>query len=149
MGETENQDKFEEDGFVAGENDESDMEGVFSDGDEDGRCVICNDGGELMICQACARVANIEVGPIGHEFPVTMEYSNKSVEQADGHDAAAYDDDDDDDGNDDGDGIRNEKTKEKLLQQDIDCEETLVVKPSANSNNNSKRRFVLEDSDSD
>jgi len=178
--EAENQEEFEEDGFVvgendesdmedAGENDESDMEGVFSDGDEDDRCVICNDGGELMICeggednigcgksfhwtcvdrrlvpdgdwicQACARVANIEAGPIGHEFPVAKENSNKTVE--------AHEDDGNDDG--DGDDIRNEETNEKLLQQDIDCEDTPVVKPSANSNNNNKRRFVLEDSDSD
>jgi len=35
-------------------------------------------------------------------------------------------------------------------QDQLDCDDAPVVKPSGNGNNNStKRRFVLEDSDSD
>jgi hypothetical protein len=173
--EAENQDEFEEDGFLVGENDESDVEGAFSDDDDDDdRCVICKDGGELMICdggeekdgcgqsfhmacvgrsvipegdwicQACAQSAGIEAGSIGHEFPAINETSDNADKRSDaGHDDA---DDDEDDGSD---FNRDVETKEESLQQDIDCEDTPVVKPLGNGNNNNKRRFVLEDSDSD
>ena len=179
--EAENQDEFEEDGFLVGENDESDVEGAFSDGDDDNdgddRCVICKDGGELMfcdggekndgcgqsfhtacvgrsvipegdwICQACAQLAGIEAGSIGHEFPVINETSENADKRSDAEHDDANDDEDDDDGSN---FNRDDETKEDPLQQDIDCEDTPVVKPSGNSNNNNnKRRFVLEDSDSD
>ena len=49
--------EFEEDGFLVGDDDdESNMEGDFSEHEEDAslaedeRCSICKDGGELMIC---------------------------------------------------------------------------------------------------
>lgn len=50
-GEGERLDEFEDDGFVV--QDTSDMEGAFSDNDDDDSsdvCVYCKDGGNLMIC---------------------------------------------------------------------------------------------------
>ena len=102
--EEENLNEFEDDGFVVGENDYSDeeMEGQFSDDDDD-HCCICNDGGELMICdggdhlegcnksfhaacvdrhkipdgdwicQDCAKSGGIDASKKGHEFPVPQK----------------------------------------------------------------------------
>ena len=110
--EVENQDEFEEDGFLVGDDDddESNVEGAaFSDDeeeaniDEEDSCVICKDGGELMvcdggdknpgcgksfhavcvnrsaipdgdwICQGCAKAGGIETGIVGYEFREPQE----------------------------------------------------------------------------
>ena len=191
----ENQNEFEEDGFLVGDDEASNVEGAFSDEsiDEGDRCTICNDGGELMICdgggknpgcgksfhagcvnrsaipdgdwicQACAKSAGIETDVEGHEFPEAGEDSETkrdeepskpdepadvdrhSVDNDSGVEGAFSDDDSSEnqliEGNDDDDS----EPKEKL-----DDEDKPDGNPSGNgSKGGTKRRFVLEDSDSD
>mmetsp|Transcript_20050 Transcript_20050/g.49895 ORF Transcript_20050/g.49895 Transcript_20050/m.49895 type:complete len:685 (+) Transcript_20050:95-2149(+) len=191
----ENQNEFEEDGFLVGDDEASNVEGAFSDEsiDEGDRCTICNDGGELMICdggdkhpgcgksfhsgcvnrsaipdgdwicQACAKAAGIETDVEGHEFPEAGEDSETKRDEepskpdepadADRHSVdeqseveGAFSDDDSSEnqllkGNDDDDSESNEK---------LDDEDKPPGNPSGNGNKGgTKRRFVLEDSDSD
>jgi len=94
----EDEDRFEEDGFLVADGDgDSAVEGEFSEDDKD-LCAVCKEAGELMvcdggdeddgcgrafhvgcinrqvvpdgdwICQECAKSAGIQVGPEGHEF---------------------------------------------------------------------------------
>lgn len=152
--ESENLDEFENDGFVIGDDEDSDIEGNFSDDDD--RCTICNDGGELMICyggdeyegcgksfhaacvsrsqipegdwicQNCAASEGIEAGAIGHEFPVEIDNLDSEVEKTHSQD------------------VRHEETQDdSSAQGDVDVEDVTFSKPST------KRRFVLEDSDSE
>jgi hypothetical protein len=98
------EEEFEDDGFIVGDDHVSDMEGNFSSDEEEHHdvCCICNDGGELMICDGgeelkgcgksfhiacvgreeipngdwvcsgCANACGFDVGMEGHEFPSNM-----------------------------------------------------------------------------
>ena len=211
--EDEDQDEFEEDDFLVGDS-ESPAEGAFSDGeeeedvDEHDRCVICRDGGELMICdggdknpgcgksfhaecvsrsaipngdwicQACAKAGGIETGIEGHEFREPDQASDTvREERAAERDASADADDDNSvmkgafsdapgDESSDDDSVAQGAFSD-VEQNDVDAKKTSnvddeedsvsqeqpeasVVKPSTKrGNHGTKRRFVLEDSDSD
>ena len=194
--EGENQNEFEEDGFLVGD-DESDVHGAFSDGenvsiDEDDRCVICEDGGELMICdggdrnpgcgrsfhascvnrpkipdgdwicQSCAKSAGIETSIIGHEFrePDNIE-RDKEVLNRDATSGGPCDNSGDDSDqigtfSDDQKSTDSKNSKavatedNSLAQQELECENESDLEPlGKNNKDGKKRRFVLEDSDSD
>lgn len=197
--EDENQDEFEEDGFLV-DDDESNVEGAFSDEEDDNTeegnvCIICKEGGELMICdggdnpgcgmgfhaacvnrsaipdgdwicQACAKAGCIETGIEGHEFPepeVTRD-RKRDDDQASERDESCYLACDDGNDNSDVEGAfsdEDQKTGDSQESTTLDCENDSAsqnqadddepdLNPSVKSNKvGSKRRFVLEDSDSD
>ena len=195
--ESENQNEFEDDGFLVGD-EESNVEGAFSDEedvsiDEGDRCAICKDGGELMvcdggdkhpgcgksfhaecvnrsaipdgdwICQDCAKAAGIETDIAGHEFREPEEASgtirDEEASQRDATgdvDCGSVEDDSDVEGafSDDDDPKDAESQRDdndcSAENEILDFENKVAVKPSGNNNKGStKRRFVLEDSDSD
>lgn len=199
--EDENHNDFEEDGFLVND-DDSHVEGAFSDEgdasvDEDDACVICKEGGELMICdggdkhpgcgksfhagcvnrsaipdgdwicQACAEAGGIEAGIVGHEFREPEETANTETDEhasrcdASGDEAHGNVDDSSDVEGTFSDEDQEESGSQTLLnaddedtslsqeQQQLDCGQNSVVKPGKKNKSGGKRRFVLEDSDSD
>ncbi len=183
-----NQNEFEEDGFLVGDDDASHAEGAFSDEsvDEGDRCTICNDGGELMvcdggdkhpgcgksfhagcvnrpaipdgdwICQACAKSMGIKSDIVGHEFPVQVEASKKKQDGETPQDNEGYESEvegafsDNENPTEDKHSIQGEDDDASESNEKQDQEDAPLAKPSRNANTGSiKRRFVLEDSDSD
>ena len=196
--EMEEPNEFEEDGFLVGDDDESNVEGAFSEDEEDAslaedeRCAICKDGGELMICdggdhhagcgksfhaacvhrsdipngdwicQACAKAAGIETDIAGHEFPEPEQSSDKTGDEETtirdapvGVDSGGNDGDSDieaafsdEEPKDSGEQKENDDGDDEASKKQQDCEQTMKRSVTGKVGG-AKRRFVLEDSDSE
>jgi hypothetical protein len=175
----EDQDEFEEDGFVVA----NDVDGESSDDEEedDDCCCLCHEDGEVMICdggkendgckqlfharcvgrdvvpdgdwicQACAVSGGIGAGPEGHEFRTKRIglFSDTTNVDAAMHRPGNAFTDDDDDDDDDKVGNNNVTSEIGNIGQQPPCDRRVGGKAIRKGALSKKRRMVLEDSDSD